>query len=534
MLLVASMLAVALVVLATLQYRWIGEVSEAEEQRVRAELTGASHRFAEDLGRPVARLVSAFERASTDDLFERFAKWSREASDPRLLAAIYVVRPDGTLGRLDLRGGSIAPAQWTPELQPLREPGLRSASGSPADLPAIVLPLRPPEEHRAFYSQRERSRIELLVARRIEPFGLVVLMLDREHLVRATIPELVRRHFAPGVDDVAVVEGDRVVYRSDAAWPANGRVRADVETPLLAPRLAMPIEHQRLQRMEDAPSPRRRLLVRRHGAALAEVVASARRRNLAITGAVLALLAGSFTLMALLAQRAEKLRQRQLEFVAGITHELNTPLAAVSSAGQNLADGVITEPARVAEYGAMIVKESRRLIDTVSQVLAFAGLQERRQSRWQPIDVAALVAEAVAQCRWLADEAGIAIESHAAGPLPPVTGDAAALTGAVQNLVANAIKHGGDGGWVGVRAERDGEAVAITVEDRGRGVAAHEVSRLFEPFYRGAAASRVRGSGLGLTIVRQVARQHGGSVRVSSRRERGAAFTLSIPAAAHA
>src|SRR5947209_4155128 len=135
--------------------------------------------------------------------------------------------------------------------------------------------------------------------------------------------------------------------------------------------------------------------------ALADVIASSRRRNFIISSVVLALLAGSFALLAVLARRAERQRLQQLEFVAGITHEVNTPLAALTSAGQNLADGVVSEPTHVKNYGAMVVKESRRLGDLVAQVLDFAGLQARGAApRRERVDVASLIDEAIAQSRW--------------------------------------------------------------------------------------------------------------------------------------
>jgi signal transduction histidine kinase len=274
------------------------------------------------------------------------------------------------------------------------------------------------------------------------------------------------------------------------------------------------------------------LFVHRRGAALEDVVAESRRRNLIISSAVLALLAGSVIFLAVLARRAERQRLQQLEFVAGITHEVNTPLAALTSAGQNLADGVVTDGPQVARYGAMVVKESRRLADLVAQVLDFAGLQARGASpKRERVDVASLIDEAIAQSRWIAEEHHIDIEKNLAGDLPAIEADAPSLTRAIQNLIANAIRHGGEGGWVGVRAQHDDHHVSIVVEDRGRGIAARDVRHLFEPFYRGRGSDRVRGTGLGLTIVQQIARAHGGVVTVDHRRAQGAAFTLRIPEA---
>jgi signal transduction histidine kinase len=233
-------------------------------------------------------------------------------------------------------------------------------------------------------------------------------------------------------------------------------------------------------------------------------------------------------------RRAERLRLQQIEFVAGITHELNTPIAAVSSAGQNLADGIVRDPAQVTKYGAMITKEARRLSDTVAQVLDFAGMQRReRAPRREPIDVAEMIGEAVAQCRWLAEENGVTLQENVAADLPVVEGDVLALTRAVQNLVANAIRHGAAGKWVGISAQRENGQVLIRIEDHGPGIGARDARHIFEPFYRGRHSTRVRGSGLGLSIVKRVAVAHGGSIRLE-RRARGAAFVLALPEVSHA
>jgi len=224
----------------------------------------------------------------------------------------------------------------------------------------------------------------------------------------------------------------------------------------------------------------------------------------------------------------------QLEFVAGVTHELNTPVAALSSAGQNLADGIVTEPSQVARYGAAIVKESRRLTEMIGQVLAYGGMQSRRKLPHAPVDIAGVIDEAIAACRWMADEQAVVIETDVGRNLPFVDGDAASLARAVQNLLANAIRHGAAGKWVAIRASAGDRGVVISVEDRGPGIAARDLPHLFEPFYRGRGADRVRGSGLGLTIVKQIAAAHGGSVAIDRRREGGAVFTLRLPARAAA
>jgi len=254
-------------------------------------------------------------------------------------------------------------------------------------------------------------------------------------------------------------------------------------------------------------------------------LAAGRRLHLAVAFGILALFAASLTILAVSLRRAERLRRQQLEFVAGVTHELHTPLAALASAGQNLADGIQVDTAK---YGETIVKETRRLTDLLDDVLQFAAIESHSTAaRTTEVDVREVVDDAIAQCRWLADAQHVRVESAAPESLPRMQADRGAVTRAVQNLVANAIRHGRDGGWVGVRTAVDGGHVLITVQDRGPGIPAADLPHLFEPFSRGRNA-QTPGSGLGLTIVRGVAEAHDGSVQAANRHAGGAEFMLGL------
>jgi len=522
---VLVLLVIGLALLATLQFRWIDQVSAAEELRMRASLELAARQFSQDLQSELRGIVDAFAGPPDGDLAMREEEWRRTARYPGLVESIAVDR------RFIDRGPPFDPRSLEIVL------GDRRGRSEPRPFELREgRPGPPPDDPLG-------GRREPPLGRGDPPPGppqVIVIKLDRGELTRVVLPELARRHFADGYD-VAIVSREEVFFRTDAAWP-DGRTAPDVDLPV---RLMGPPE-QGQGPPRDGPrfggqDPERdesggwHLLVRRHDGGLARVVASARRRNLVVSAGILFILISAVAVLLYLLRRADRLREQQTEFVAAISHELNTPVTALRSAGENLKDGIITDPAKLARYGETIVKESARLGDMIAQVLEFAGMRARRdRGANEPVDLGSVIEEAVAQSRWVIDGDSVRVETDIEPNLPRPRGDARALTRAVQNLIANAIRHGGSGGWVGVRAYREGNAkIAITVEDRGPGIDSRDAAHLFEPFYRGRGTSAVRGSGLGLTIVQQVVAAHGGAIEIQRRRRQGAAFTMTLPLSSH-
>jgi signal transduction histidine kinase len=563
-------LTVLLVVLAALQYRWTSEIGRAAAERRQAQLERSTWRFANAFDRETARLLMGFFRMEPLPpdgdpralLLERLTAWRRDEHAALLSAVLLATRTPSGAAALRACGADDQAFQdvpWTSDLEPLRErlqtaeggrDGFLVRPGALFDHPlALAFPLVGAGSGEQAAQPWGRFRVT----------GIVLLQLDQDYLRGQFLPQLAEAHFGPVAESefvVSVVRRDdrSVVFSTD---PGTGGFLApqpgDVQRSLPG-RGGRPGPDRREPASgigirpgphDDAPArePRRPedespwVLVARHrGGSLEKAVATVRTRNLVVGFGVLALLGATAALLATGAQRARRLARQQMEFVAGVTHELNTPLAAIRSAGQNLAAGIVKDPAQVRRYGSLIEKEGGRLTALVAQVLDFAGIESgSRAYASEPLDVGPLVDGVLRDHRLALEQAAMTVEKHLAPNLPQVRGDAPALRRALDNLVANAVKFAASGRWLAVRAasRADGGAVVLRVEDRGPGIPRDERERVFQPFYRGPAAERnaTPGSGLGLSLVRHVVRAHGGRVHVEGGEAGGAAVVLELPVA---
>lgn len=256
------------------------------------------------------------------------------------------------------------------------------------------------------------------------------------------------------------------------------------------------------------------------------------RKSFAVGLGLYLLLVGAIVAIVLSALRSKRFAQRQIDFVSSVSHEFRTPLAVIYSASENLADGVTKDSEQVSRYGDLIKGEGRKLSAMVEQILQFAGARSgKKKYSFSPVNVASVIDSAIEECRPILEEKGFELEASIDRNIPPVNVDAEALSIALQNLISNAVKYSNGSKWVGVAAANDNGKIELSVEDRGIGIASHDLKQIFEPFYRSKEVvdAQIHGNGLGLALVKEIAEAHGGKVRAKSEAGKGSEFTIELP-----
>ncbi len=521
---------------------------------------------------------------------ERYENWERSATHRALVADVYFwdnsrTAHEGLLhlnpktGQFDAVG---CPAQFAGLCARLsREP--RRGPGEPgpftiipfvwslhAEIPALLHPVT------GAAANGDHTIPEIL-----HPAGYVIIELNGDFLNKELFPELAHRYFGGPqglVYQVAVAGGKdpgKALYLSDAASAQKILASPDGRMELFGPRFRRPGEPRTevVQRGEfgfgvqrgnagrmlferhhalagpqhglaplpivpDLASTGWELVVRHRAGSLGEAVASMRRRNLGMSFGVLLVLAAGVGLIIVWTQRVQRLAKLQMDFVTGVSHELRTPVSVICSAAENLADGVVDTASQVKQYGDLIRGEGRRLREMVEQILLFASGQERRLALdSRPVDIGEIIDSSLAEAQNLIGASGFAVERQVSSNLPPVMADPAALSQCLRNLITNALKYGATNRWMAVHAQAaegpQGEEIQITVQDRGQGIDPDDLPHVFEPFYRGSAArsSQVHGTGLGLSLVKEITEALGGRLTVMSTPGEGSAFTLHLPVA---
>jgi signal transduction histidine kinase len=558
-----------------LQYQWISRASDADAERLSTQINRTADRIGTDFERELVTIWRLFHVPPINaSQLEAELKTRRDEAtllNPGIIRRIVVIER----GQLEA-GDTAGKDAGVPGRHAMDQLEAGETAGKDAGVPARGASLRRLEADGRLVAAQPEGRFESAVMRLVtepldsvepprlppEPFmtliplpigapvdaaasrratRFVVITLDAKHLERKVLPKIVTE--AVGDEPLAIR-----VERSDGSvvFSSDGKSFAASDADAVRTMLAMrePLPRTRM-RQPSPPTPEERakieaamqgggqlrpgswrLLLRHTSGSVGEAVGRVRTHNLLVSGALLLLLIVSLLLVLAGARRAQRLATQQFEFVTAITHELYTPLAAIQSAGQNLADGVVAQEQQVRRYGSMIVSEGRRLSQLVANALAFAGVGSGPRVRTD-IALDDLVKRAAEEIAPLVDSRSMTLTVDAAPVV--VYGDAESLRRAIDNLLSNGVKYGRE--HLRARVWSDDARACVAVEDDGRGVSVDEVKLLSKPFFRGAEAraEQVRGSGLGLAIVQRVVSEHRGSLLIEPRSEGGSRFTIVLP-----
>lgn len=592
-LLVAGLLTL-LAILGVLQYRGLTQINRTEREKAHQRVQEQADRFAMDFNREIQNAYFNFQTDAESwktnnwaPFNERLDYWREKTTYPELIVDFYFFEAASQSPplRYDKSARAFVPVESTPEITELRARISDEKSFRPVfdDIYTLALPIHSVTRIERIVvrpAEGEMQQRMKMPAR----YGSLAIKLDESTIKERILPDLVAKYFGEGEYRVAV--GDKAgnnVFQSltgenrdatasllnlapenfiqftnknilsaiDGERRHDIRVSSRLETTTLVagqPLDAKPETFQFEVKKDGQPrttvfartsanggsadSPWT-LMVQHSSGSLDAYLASTLRQNLAMGFGILALLAVAVIAIIVSAQRAKMFAQRQVDFVSSVSHEFRTPLAVIYSAGENLADGVAKEDGQVSRYGELIKGEGKKLSSMVEQILDFAGADSgRKQYNFVNINVADVVKDALAECSALLEGKAINVETDISVSLSTVKADRSALSAAIQNLIVNAVKYGNGSNWIRITAENGGGNIEISVEDHGIGISKGDLRQIFQPFYRSRKVvdAQIHGNGLGLSLVRQIAKAHGGSVHVTSEVGKGSKFTFEIPA----
>ena len=572
------MLVIVVLVLATLQYRWIGELSEAHESRAQLRLRATVSALIDAVDTEATRSVLAFELpigAELEALEGRWAEWNRAARWPQVVSGIALLESSDGIWKSRWLG---SPAKSDiASLLPLLEPSFPTTRERPERIvvsgsamrqtildgqPAFVLPLS------AFSARPGMLRLRA-----------ILVHFDADYLARSVFPELLKTHstaedreefsfevrgnsergiaseisahvfrFRP--DCLVTQPGPRTIKLSGGLpiddppgrrSPSQSTLRrvppVELANPVALASLIQGAGH--CNAMSDTGSAgSMQIIVRTREARMNSPFTRFRWRNQLVSGAVLLTLVVTMGVLVISAERARRLARLQTAVAAGISHELRTPLASLRVAADNLRIGQVENLEQARHYGEIIDALSRRLGHVVDQVLALTSATEGNGlGRRCPVPVAEVTDVAIKAVSPTLSRAHMRIERSVPADIPDLVADPDTVARCLMNLIENAIKYAASGRSVVLSAQsvrRFGKSlVEISVEDRGPGINDEEAAAVFEPFYRGASGrqSREPGSGLGLAIVKSSVEANGGWVELEPVDPHGCRVRLFFPAA---
>jgi signal transduction histidine kinase/putative methionine-R-sulfoxide reductase with GAF domain len=229
--------------------------------------------------------------------------------------------------------------------------------------------------------------------------------------------------------------------------------------------------------------------------------------------------------------RLEELDQLKSEFIQNVSHELRTPLAIVRGYIELLTDGTLGEVSPEQVDPINIISRRVDMLTHIVEDLTIILEVEGDRMRWEEIDIHALTLASLSEFQVSMESAGLQLISEVDSHIKPIYGDTLKLRRMLDNLIGNALKFTPTGGSITVGLNDLGECIRIQVSDTGIGIPKDKIERVFERFYQvdGSSRRRYGGTGLGLSLVKEITEAHNGTVSVESEENKGTRFTIEIP-----
>jgi len=350
---------------------------------------------------------------------------------------------------------------------------------------------------------------------------LGLVSFDQDYLQKSFFPAVIKD----------VLSSKNIALRNDANPPAIMIHAPKDSTPLVAsanwdggkPEVDLPFDGIFQQLV---------LAIKYPGTTIADIGARFLHYNYTVLGALSLLMAGGIFLTYRNVSREMNLARLKSDFVANVSHELRTPLALIRLYAETLELGRLTAKDKYQEYFRIIREESERLTALINNILDFSRIEAgRKEYEFKETNLPDLVRSTLDSYRFQIEQNGFAFEENISRDIPPVNVDREAIARSLLNLVNNALKYSKDRKFIGVSLYRANGSVKLEVRDHGIGIPPSEQEKIFEKFYRcgDPLVHNIKGSGLGLSLVRHIVRAHGGDVQVESTPENGSKFTIALP-----
>ncbi|MBC7930302.1 MAG: HAMP domain-containing histidine kinase [Rubrivivax sp.] len=417
-----------------------------------------------------------------------------------------------------------SPKESSERIAEVSQPEARAVQFVTGQMRLLAGEATPPQQTMAFVEDHDPENLVLFkaITEDSKIVGATGMILDpayfRDVLLPNKLREMLPKYFPDGTDENVVITaygpGQTLVFRSQEAGGRDDEIK--VWLPYFySYSVSVRSRHMTPEQWAHANF----------------------KYSLSLLLVMTAMLIGGIALALRTASREMRLSQMKADFVSNVSHELRTPLASIRVFGEFLKLGRVAEHAKIREYGEHIETESRRLTQLINNILDFSKIESGRKTySFERAQVEEIVAESLKTCEVRLKQSGFSIVFQPSPrPLPAALVDRDAVAQALMNLLDNAVKYSekAEKKEVVVRVGEGGGQIRLSVTDHGVGIAPAEQKKIFDKFYRVSTGlvHDVKGSGLGLSLVKHIVEAHHGTVTVESEPGRGSTFVISLPAA---